>query len=39
VSWGEGCGKHAGVYVRIDRDHYLDWIDREVGGLPRTRKN
>lgn len=36
VSWGEGCGKHAGVYVRIDRDHYLDWIDREVGGLPQV---
>ena len=40
VSWGVGCGgKYPGVYVRIDRDHYLDWIDREVGGLPRTRKN
>ncbi|HEX6661676.1 MAG TPA: serine protease [Sphingomicrobium sp.] len=39
VSWGESCGKHAGVYVRIDRNHYLDWIDREVGGLPPARKN
>ena len=30
VSWGEGCGEHPGVYVRIDRDHYLDWINRTV---------
>jgi secreted trypsin-like serine protease len=31
VSWGEGCGEHPGVYVRIDRAHYLDWIDRAIG--------
>jgi len=30
VSWGEGCGKHPGVYVRIDRDHYRDWINRQL---------
>ena len=30
VSWGVGCGKHPGVYVRIDRDHYLDWINRQL---------
>jgi secreted trypsin-like serine protease len=28
VSWGQGCGEHPGVYVRIDRNHYLDWIKR-----------
>jgi len=40
VSWGIGCGdKYPGVYVRIDKDHYYDWIDREVGGLPPARKN
>jgi secreted trypsin-like serine protease len=40
VSWGIGCaGPYPGVYVRIDRDHYYDWIDREVGGLPPARKN
>lgn len=40
VSWGIGCaGPYPGVYVRIDRDHYLDWIDREVGGLPTARRN
>ncbi len=40
VSWGIGCGeKIPGAYVRIDRDHYLDWIDREVGGLPGSQKN
>lgn len=40
VSWGIGCaGPFPGVYVRIDRNHYFDWIDREVGGLPPTSKN
>ena len=40
VSWGIGCAdKYPGVYVRIDRDHYFDWIDREVGGLPPAKKN
>jgi secreted trypsin-like serine protease len=34
VSWGEGCGQHAGVYVRIDHDHYLDWINRAIAGDP-----
>jgi len=32
VSWGEGCGEHPGVYVRIDGAHYLDWINRTVAG-------
>jgi secreted trypsin-like serine protease len=40
VSWGEGCGgKHPGVYVRIDRDHYLDWITRTMAGDPPIEKN
>lgn len=38
VSWGEGCGKHPGVYVRIDRDHNLDWINAQVAGSPATAK-
>jgi secreted trypsin-like serine protease len=39
VSWGTDCGVNGGVYARIDRGHYLDWIDREVGGLPSPRRN
>ena len=31
VSWGIGCGTNAGVYARIDRRHYLDWINRTIG--------
>jgi secreted trypsin-like serine protease len=36
VSWGIGCNREnsAGVYVRIDRDHYLDWIDRAMAADP-----
>jgi trypsin len=30
VSWGVGCGEHPGVYVRIDRQHYLDWIETTI---------
>lgn len=37
VSWGIGCGEsgHPGLYVRIDRDHYLDWIDRAMRVNPK----
>ena len=34
VSWGKGCGQHAGVYVRIDRDHYYDWVNRAMAADP-----
>lgn len=36
VSWGIGCyGEHsAGVYVRIDREHFRDWIDRAMAADP-----
>ncbi len=36
VSWGIGCYREdsAGVYVRIDRDHYRDWIDRAMAADP-----
>ena len=37
VSWGVGCGKHPGVYVRIDRDHNLDWIGGELAAATATK--
>ena len=32
VSWGMGCAEsgHPGLYVRIDRNNYLDWIGRAM---------
>jgi secreted trypsin-like serine protease len=37
VSWGMGCGEanHPGLYVRIDRSHYLDWIVRAMKSDPK----
>jgi secreted trypsin-like serine protease len=34
VSWGMGCADsgHPGLYVRIDRANYLDWIRRSITG-------
>lgn len=36
VSWGMGCARagEPGYYVRIDRDHYLDWIRRAMKAPP-----
>jgi len=36
VSWGIGCYRDdsAGVYVRIDHDHFLDWIARAMAADP-----
>lgn len=38
VSWGMGCGEsgHPGLYVRIDRNNYLDWIGRAMKAAPKV---
>ena len=36
VNWGKGCYREnsAGVYLRIDRDHFRDWIARAMAADP-----
>ena len=38
VSWGVGCGGpgQPGVYVRIDQNHYLNWIRRAIAADPHV---
>ncbi|MGH6705853.1 MAG: S1 family peptidase [Sphingomicrobium sp.] len=36
VNWGDGCYREgsAGIYLRIDRDHFRDWIARAMAADP-----
>ena len=36
VNWGRGCYREhsAGIYLRIDRDNFRDWIDRAMAADP-----
>ena len=36
VNWGEGCYRpdSAGVYLRIDNEHFLDWVARAMASDP-----
>jgi len=40
VNWGEGCYREAGagVYLRIDRDNFVDWIRRAMAADPSLSK-
>jgi secreted trypsin-like serine protease len=36
VNWGKGCFEEggAGIYLRIDNQHFTDWIDRAMAADP-----
>ena len=36
VNWGNGCYRpdSAGIYLRIDNEHFRDWIERAMAADP-----
>ncbi len=40
MNWGEGCYRpdSAGVYLRIDNEHFRDWVARAMASDPSSQR-